>query len=69
MPATVLLKDIVEALEIQIGESSSIFLNEADEPGDEEPDLPGWQEGAFRYFKNTLRRHRWKLMPFFSRFS
>jgi hypothetical protein len=126
MSATVLLKDIVDALEMQLDEASSFLdldtgrietvshdlLGEAEESADdEEPDLPAWQKpewevarrivstdrflelptkfdvhewaimedfsqsvasarireellnairgaGAFRYFKDTLRRHR-----------
>jgi hypothetical protein len=58
MPATVLLKAIVEALEMEFDESSSFLdldtgrvetvsdalLRGAEQPGDEEPDLPGWQK-------------------------
>ena len=57
MPATVRLKEIVEALGMQFGESSA-FLDldsgqveavshtlprAAEDSGDEEPDLPTWQ--------------------------
>ena len=57
MPATVRLKDIVDALEMQFDESSAFLdldfgrvetishalLREAEDSGDEEPDLPTWQ--------------------------
>jgi hypothetical protein len=58
MPATVRLKDSVEALGMQFGEPS-VFLNfdsgqveavshtllrAAEDSGDEEPDLPTWQK-------------------------
>ena len=57
MPATVRLKDIVDALEMQFEESSAFLdldtgqvetvshalLREAEDSGDEEPDLPTWQ--------------------------
>ncbi len=56
MPATVRLKDIVDALEMQFDESSAFFdldsgqvetvshalLRAAEDSGDEEPDLPTW---------------------------
>jgi hypothetical protein len=56
MSATVLLQDIVDALEMQLDESSSFldlntgrvetvsndFLGEPDESVGEEPGLPGW---------------------------
>jgi hypothetical protein len=55
MPAIVLVKDIVDALEMQFHESSSFpdldtgqvetvsheLSDDAEEPDDEEPDLPG----------------------------
>jgi hypothetical protein len=66
MPATARLNDIVDALEIQIDESSSRLdrdtgqvetvvrdlLREAEESGgDEEPDLPAWQEQGWEVAK------------------
>src|SRR5881409_2871914 len=58
MSATVLLRDIVDALEMQLDESSSFLdldtgrvetvsndlLGQADESVGEEPDLPAWQK-------------------------
>ena len=62
MPTTVRLNDIVDALEMQFDESSSfldldtgqvetvshVLLREAEESGDEEPDLQiSWEIGEF----------------------
>lgn len=66
MPAAVRLNDIVDALEMQLDESSSFLdrdtghvvtvthdlLRAAEESGDnEEPDLPTWQKQEFEIAK------------------
>lgn len=59
MPATVHLNDIIDALEVQLDESlsyldldagqvvtvSADLLRDAEEHGDEEPDVPDWSVG------------------------
>jgi len=77
MPATVLLKDIVDALEMQFDESSSFLdldtgqveivshelLGEAEESGDEEPDLPDWQTGEWEVAKRIVSSDRFVKLP------
>jgi Uncharacterised protein family (UPF0158) len=77
MPTTVLLKDIVDALEIQFDESSSFLdldtgqvetvshdlLHLAEEPDDEEPDLPDWQKGAWEIAKRIVSSDRFVKLP------
>lgn len=93
MPATVRLNEIVNALEMQFDESSSFLdldtgrvetvcsdlLREAEESGDEEPDLPTWQKqeweiarrvvsgGRFRELPTKFDVHEWEIMQDFSR--
>jgi hypothetical protein len=93
MPATVRVNDIVDALEMQMDESSSFLnldtgqvetvshelLREAEEPGDEEPDLPEWQEQEWEMAKRIVATgrlqelptkfdvHEWEIMQDFSR--
>src|ERR1700719_3380543 len=92
MPATVRLKDIVDALEMQFDESSAFLdldtgqveavshalLREAEESGDEEPDLPTWQKheweiakrivftDRFQELPTTFDVHEWEIMKDFS---
>ncbi len=77
MPATVLLKDIVDALEMQFDESSSFLnldtgqvetvshelLGEAEEPGDGDPDLPDWQTGEWEVAKRIVSTDRFVKLP------
>ena len=78
MPATVLLKEIVDALEMQLDESSSFLdldtgrietfsddlLREADESADdEEPDLPAWQKEEWEIAKRILSTDRFQKLP------
>ena len=93
MPATVRLDEIVDALEMQFDESSSFLdldtgqvetfssdlLRDAEESGDEEPDLPAWQKeewemarrvvsgGRFRELPTKFDVHEWEIMQEFSR--
>src|SRR5260370_2188172 len=93
MPATVRLEDIIDALEIQFDEWSAFLdldtgqvetvshalLGEADEPNDEEPDLPAWQKheweigkqmvstDRFRRLPTKFEVHEWAIMQDFSR--
>jgi len=93
MPVTVRLDDIVEALELLVDESPSYLdldtgklvsvsedlLSEAEEPGDEEPDLPDWQKHEWEIAKRivstdrflelptTFDLHEWGIMQEFSR--
>ena len=93
MPVTVRLNDIVDALEIQFDESSSFLdldtgqveivshalLREAEESGDEEPDLPTWQKHEWEIAKRIVSTdrlqelptkfevHEWELMQDFAR--
>ena len=92
MPAVARLNDIVEALEIQFDESSSFLdrdtgqvetvskelLSEAEEPGDEELDLPEWQQQEWELAKQIVASdrflkllskfdiHEWSIMEDFS---
>jgi hypothetical protein len=77
MPATVLLKDIVDALEMQLDESSSFLdldagrietvsddlLREADESVQEEPDLPAWQKQEWEIAKRIVSTNRFQKLP------
>jgi hypothetical protein len=77
VPATVHLNDIIDALEMQFDESlsyldldsgqvvtvSEAFLREADEHGDEEPDLPGWQKDEWKIAKNISSTDRFRPLP------
>jgi hypothetical protein len=93
MPASVRLKDIVDALEMQFDESSSFLdldtgqvetvshalLSEPEDSGDEEPDLPTWQKheweiakqivstGRFQELPTKFEVHEWEIMQDFSR--
>ena len=90
---TVRLDDIVGALEMLVEESPSYLdldtgqvvsvsedlLSEAEEPGDEEPDLPDWQKHEWEIAKRivstdrflglptTFDLHEWGIMQDFSR--
>lgn len=77
MSATVLLKDITDALEMQFDESSSFLnlntgrvetvsndlLGEANEPVDEEPDLPDWQKQEWEIAKRIVSTDRFRQLP------
>ena len=77
MPATVRLNDIVDALETQSDESSSFLdcatgqvatvshdmLREAEESGEEQPDLPAWQKEEFEIAKRILSTDRFQELP------
>ena len=76
MPATVRLKDIVDALEMQFDESSAFLdldtgqvetvshalLREA-EDSDEEPDLPTWQKHEWEIAKRIVSTDRFQELP------
>jgi hypothetical protein len=92
VPATVHLSDIIKALEMQFEESLSYLdldtgqvvtvsedlLREAEDHGDEEPDLPDWQRdeweiakqvvstARFRPFPTKFDVHEWEIMRDFS---
>lgn len=77
MAAAVRLNDIIEALEIQLDESSSFLdrdtgqvetvshdLLRAAEAGDEEePDLPEWQEDEWEIAKRIVSTDRFEKLP------
>jgi Uncharacterised protein family (UPF0158) len=77
MPPTVRLKDIVDALEMQFDESSSFLdldtgqvetvsddlLSEAEDSGDEEPDLPAWQKHEWEIAKRIASTDRFQELP------
>jgi uncharacterized protein UPF0158 len=77
MPATVRLNDIIDALETQSDESSSFLdcdtgqvatvshdmLREAEESGDEQPDLPAWQKEELEIAKRILSTDRFQELP------
>jgi hypothetical protein len=78
MSATVLLKDIVDALEMvsdeflsfvdldsgQVETVSRELLGEAEESGDdEEPDLPAWQEPEWELAKRIVSTDRFVRLP------
>src|ERR1035441_10173642 len=79
MPATVRLNDIVDALEMQLDESSS-FLDldtgrvetvshallreaEAAESGNEAPDFPTWQKPEWEMAKRIVSTDRFQELP------
>jgi hypothetical protein len=77
MPATVRLNEIVDALEMQLDESSSflnldtgqvetvshVLLREAEESGDEEPDHPTWQKQEWEIAKRIISTDRFQELP------
>jgi hypothetical protein len=79
MPATVKLKDIVDALDVQLDEStyfvdldtgevevvSKDILRKAEESGDdgEEPDLPAWQKPEWELATRIVSTGRFKHLP------
>ena len=77
MPATVRLNDIVDALEMQFDEASSFLdldtgqveivshalLREAEESGDERPDLPTWQKHEWEIAKRIASTDRFQELP------
>src|SRR5689334_533508 len=77
MSATVLLKDIIDALEMQFDESSSFLdlnpgrvetvsndlLGEANESVGEEPDFPDWQKQEWEIAKRIVSTDRFQQLP------
>jgi Uncharacterised protein family (UPF0158) len=77
MPATVRLNDVIDSLEMQFDESSSFLdldtgqvetvshalLREADQRGDEEPDLPTWQKHEWEIAKRIVSTDRFQELP------
>jgi uncharacterized protein UPF0158 len=77
MSTTVRLNDIVEALEMQFDESPSYLdldtgqvvtvsedlLHEAQEGGDQEPDLPDWQKDEWEIAKRIISTDRFRELP------
>ena len=77
MPATVQLSDIIDALEMLFEESLSYLdvdagqvvtvsedlLREAEEHGDEEPDLPDWQKDEWEIAKRIVSTERFRPLP------
>jgi hypothetical protein len=77
MPATVHLNDIIDTLEMQFDESLSYLdldsgqvvtvsedlLREAEEPGDEDPDLPDWQKDEWEIAKRIVSTDRFRVLP------
>jgi hypothetical protein len=78
MPAIVRLNDIVDALEMQLDESSSYLdldtgqvetvshdlLGAAEESDDdEEPDLPAWQKHEWEVAKRIVSTNRFRKLP------
>jgi hypothetical protein len=77
MSATVLLKDIVDALETQFDEASSFLdldagqvetvskalLSEADGSGDEEPHLPAWQKEEWEIARRIVSTEGFVQLP------
>jgi hypothetical protein len=77
MSAPVLLKDIIDALEMQFDESSSFLdldtgrvesvsndlLGEADESVGEEPDVPAWQQHEWEIAKRIVSTDRFQQLP------
>jgi hypothetical protein len=75
--ATVHLNDIIDALEMQFDECLSYLdldagqvvtvsenlLLEAEEPGDEEPDLPDWQKDEWEIAKRIVSTDRFRPLP------
>ena len=77
MLTTVRVDDIVEALEMQFDESASYLdldtgqvvtvskdlLRAAEDPGDEEPDLPTWQRDEWEIAKRIVSTDRFRELP------
>ena len=77
MLTTVRLDDIVEALEMQFDESASYLdldtgqvvtvskdlLRAAEDPSDEEPDLPTWQRDEWELAKRIVSTDRFRELP------
>jgi hypothetical protein len=77
MPAGVRLNDIIDALEMQIEESSSFLdcdtgrvetvsdalLQRADAGDDEESDLPEWQKEEWELAKQIVSTNRFQQLP------
>ena len=77
MSITVLLKDIIDALEMQFDEPSSFLdldtgrvetvsddlLREAGESVAEEPDLPAWQKEEWQIAKRIVLTDRFRQLP------
>ena len=77
MSATVLLKDIIDALEMQFDESSSFLdldtgrvetvsndlLGQADGPVGEEPNLPAWQKQEWAIARRIVSTDRFQQLP------
>jgi hypothetical protein len=77
MPVTVRLQDIVDALEMQFDESSSFLdldtgqvetvssdlLNEAEESGEEEPDVPEGEDEEWEIAKRIVSTDRFRKLP------
>jgi len=77
MPVTVRLNDIVDALEMLIDESPSYLdldtgqvvsvsedlLREAEEPGDEEPEVLDWQKDEWETAKRIVSTDRFLELP------
>jgi hypothetical protein len=77
MPASVLLNDIIDALEMQLEEYSSFLdldsgrvetvsnglLREAEESPDTEPDLPDWQKPEWEVAKRIFSTDRFQPLP------
>ena len=71
------LNDIVDVLEMQFDDSSSfldretgqvatvfhVLLREAEESGDEKPDLPTWQEQEWEIAKRIVSTDRFQELP------
>jgi hypothetical protein len=77
MPATVVLQDIVDALEMQFDEVASFLdletgqvetipddlLRKAEEDDGDEPDLPDWQEGQWEVARRIVSTDRFVSLP------
>jgi hypothetical protein len=77
MPATVQLRDIIDALEMQFEESvpyldldtgqvvtvSEDLRSKAEEDGDEEPHLPDWQRDEWEVAKQVVSTERFIPLP------
>ena len=77
MPATVHLSDIIDTLEMQFEESLSYLdldagqvvtvseglLHEAEEQGDEKPDVPDWQRDEWEIAKQIISTARFRPLP------
>jgi hypothetical protein len=77
VPAAVHLNDVIDVLEMQCNESISYLdvdagqvvtisedlLREAEEPGDEGPDLPDWQKDEWEIAKRIVSTDRFIPLP------